>query len=684
MKTLDRPSSRGVGLIAAVAAVMVGFVSIAVLASWAIGAETPTRLIRRAPAMVPNTALGLLLAAVGLWFARRHADAAGKTGNAIGKVASSIVLAIGALTTLEYVIGVDLRIDRILDVATRTAESPRRPSPQTGVALTLLGMSLLSVLSRNRGRGRTAQVFAATGTVIGALALTGYAFDARGFYGTPDFLPYTGMAVHTAAGILLLGIGLLALRPDLEIMRLPTSPGAGGKMLRILLPFAVAAPFTINFLALRGAEAGYFTSSYALALAAIAAITVLLLVVWLTAAATERADGRRASIENALRRSRKTYRDAYLREQEATKQLRELDEMKNSFLRAVSHELRTPLTAVIGFSETLIRPEVGLSEEQLDFATRISSNARRLDILFTDLLDLDRLSRGIFTPRRRPVDMAPLIDSVAKVIDLDNRPIDIQIDESGAVAFLDPGQVGRILENLLSNAVRHTPAGTPISVHVYASDDGATLTVDDRGPGVPDTIRETIFQPFTRGPNTTFVAGVGVGLSLVRRFAELHGGRAWVEDRQGGGASFRVSLPAWPANDRPRVLLTSRPDMGSGIEHALDEAGYEVALCVGSGESPACGRCPLVATGSCPLAEGANVVVFARDLDDPENSEVLRAYRAACPRTPVIVQADAATAARHRELLAGCVVVSEQLEADHLIALIRKALGEELVSNSGV
>jgi two-component system sensor histidine kinase KdpD len=101
-----------------------------------------------------------------------------------------------------------------------------------------------------------------------------------------------------------------------------------------------------------------------------------------------------------------------------------------------------------------------------------------------------------------------------------------------------------MVENLVANAEKHTPAGGPIAVSAAAERDGLELRVSDEGPGVPDDHKETIFQPFRRGPDTEFVPGVGLGLSLVARFAELHGGRAWVEDRPGGGATFVVFLPA--------------------------------------------------------------------------------------------------------------------------------------------
>jgi len=231
-------------------------------------------------------------------------------------------------------------------------------------------------------------------------------------------------------------------------------------------------------------------------------------------------------------------------EREAAERLRALDEMKNTFLHAVSHELRTPLSAVLGLAVTLEREEVQLpADERKDLVRRLSANARKLDQLLSDLLDLDRLDRGIMEPRRRPTDVAALVRRTVENSDiLGTRPV--RVAAQLVVVSVDAPKVERIVENLLANAARHTPPGTTIWVHVAPQQGGVLISVEDDGPGISETVRESIFEPFRQGPGApSHSPGVGIGLSLVAKFAELHGGRAWADERPGGGASFKVFLP---------------------------------------------------------------------------------------------------------------------------------------------
>jgi PAS domain S-box-containing protein len=252
------------------------------------------------------------------------------------------------------------------------------------------------------------------------------------------------------------------------------------------------------------------------------------------------------------RAAEEAVREAFEREKVVSKRLIAVDEMKNTFLEAVSHELRTPLSAILGLALTLERRDVNLPPERWkEMMGRLAFNARKLDRLLSDLLDLDRLSRGIVEPRRRATDVGALVRQVVAAAEFD-RPVEVAAE--AVVIAVDPAKIERIVENLVANAVRHTDPGTPIWVRVYAEDAGAVIAVEDAGPGVPSELQEAIFEPFRQGlSNRAHSPGVGIGLSLVARFAELHGGRAWVQDREGGGASFRVYLPAGRPTPEPNA-----------------------------------------------------------------------------------------------------------------------------------
>ncbi len=246
--------------------------------------------------------------------------------------------------------------------------------------------------------------------------------------------------------------------------------------------------------------------------------------------------------EEALRASEQ-------REREAAERLRALDEMKNTFLAAVSHELRSPLTSILGLSLTLERTPQMEDEDRDDLMARLSANARKLDRLLKDLLDIDRLNRGIVEPQYRATDVGVLASRTVESLEsLADRAVIMEAEP--VVVRADPAKVERIVENLLMNAARHTTRDRRIWLRVSPQQGGVLIVVEDDGPGVPAELREVIFEPFRQGPTPSAHApGTGIGLSLVARFAALHEGRAWVEEREGGGASFRVFLPAGPSNE---------------------------------------------------------------------------------------------------------------------------------------
>jgi signal transduction histidine kinase len=182
-------------------------------------------------------------------------------------------------------------------------------------------------------------------------------------------------------------------------------------------------------------------------------------------------------------------------------------------------------------------------QDREDLLTRLAANAKKLDRLLKDLLDIDRLNRGIVEPQYRVTDVATIARRTVESLDaLAEREIIVRTDP--VVIPVDPPKIERIVENLLMNAARHTEADRRIWLTVVPHEGGVRITVEDDGPGVPPELRAAIFEPFRQGPTRSpHSPGTGIGLSLVARFAELHGGRAWVDEREGGGAAFHVVIP---------------------------------------------------------------------------------------------------------------------------------------------
>lgn len=236
-------------------------------------------------------------------------------------------------------------------------------------------------------------------------------------------------------------------------------------------------------------------------------------------------------------------RAALEHERAASEQLRRAVDAHRAFLSGISHELRTPLTGVLGFARTLKDHDEALSlGARRDVIERLTSNAERLGRLLDDLLDLDRLDRGVLEVHLDDIDLAR---SVATIVDeLDAPEHRILVEASATPVRVDRAKVERILDNLVRNAVRHTPPGTSVWVRVVRGEQDVLLVVEDDGPGMAGDA-EGLFEAFVQGEAAASSAspGTGIGLSLVREFARVHGGEAWYEDRDPTGARFCVRLP---------------------------------------------------------------------------------------------------------------------------------------------
>lgn len=241
-----------------------------------------------------------------------------------------------------------------------------------------------------------------------------------------------------------------------------------------------------------------------------------------------------------LEAQRRRLADALVAERDAVARLEELDRMKSAFLDAVSHELRTPLTAVLGLATTL--RDAPLDEElRSTLVARLGENATRLGDVLGKLLDVNRLRADAERVQPEPVAVQELVTNVLAEHPVGTeREVDVDVV---AHAVVDPRVLTRVLVQLLDNARVHTDAEHRVWITAQPDAEGLHVVVADDGDGIPAAVRERIFEFFDHGETRRpHAPGTGLGLSLVAGLARLHSGRAWCDDRPGGGAEFHVVL----------------------------------------------------------------------------------------------------------------------------------------------
>lgn len=232
--------------------------------------------------------------------------------------------------------------------------------------------------------------------------------------------------------------------------------------------------------------------------------------------------------------------------------LQRIDAMRMALLSSVSHDLRTPLTSIKAAASSLLQSDVEWDEEtRRGFAQTIEQEADRLNRLVGNLLDMSRIEEGALKPEKELYSLKTLIYDVLAHMEpiLKGRVVRTYLPADLLLVELDYVQMDEVLTNLIENAVRYTPADSPIEVSAHIKGNEAIVSVADRGPGVPAADLERIFDKFYRvqaqnGQRRGVTpSGTGLGLAVSKGIVEAHGGRIWAELRSGGGLVIFVILP---------------------------------------------------------------------------------------------------------------------------------------------
>jgi signal transduction histidine kinase len=233
---------------------------------------------------------------------------------------------------------------------------------------------------------------------------------------------------------------------------------------------------------------------------------------------------------------------------EAFTQLESASQHKSEFLANMSHELRTPLNAIIGFSEVLLERMFGeINAKQKEYLQDILSSGRHLLSLINDILDISKVEAGRMELEPGPIDLRFVLQNTVSLIRERATRLGIsvamELDQSVGAIEADERRVKQILFNLLSNALKFTPAGGRVTLTAARIDDAVQISVRDTGIGIRGEDQDRIFEEFQQAGPGKAVEGTGLGLALAKRFVEMHGGRIWLESVVGSGSAFMFTLP---------------------------------------------------------------------------------------------------------------------------------------------
>lgn len=266
--------------------------------------------------------------------------------------------------------------------------------------------------------------------------------------------------------------------------------------------------------------------------------------VWVYRDITERRD-----LENRREALLAAERDVRLAIEEQNLRLRELDQLKSEFVANLSHELRTLLTSIIGFTELLSDGAVGpITEGQREYVDIVDRSSHRMLRLMDDMLLLSRLETRSIPVEFAPIDLSELLQEAHT--DFKPSAADARIDlnfeaKDGPPVFGDRGKLRQVIDNLVNNALKFTPAGGKVRVDAVREENSWIVTVTDNGMGIPAGDAEKVFEKFFRASNsdTKRTPGTGLGLSITRAIVEVHHGEVRVASVEGSGTTFTVRLP---------------------------------------------------------------------------------------------------------------------------------------------
>ncbi len=504
--------------------------AVTVLLGWLLESTPLTRVHPSLPAMMPATAVCLILAAGSLGGLLAGPHWALPSG-----LAATGVAAIGAMTLASYIWDIPWPAPGHLAA---------RMSLQTALTYVLLGASLLCTSQKHPHARALAPWLALIALLPPLIALTGYAFLESRLYSTSRGV---GMALHTAVGLKLLSLGVLTLNPKQGPMGAITTSAAGGVMARRMLPTTLL-PLAVGALMIRATPAGLLDPRLADPLFSVAMMVILAAIVWSNAVTLNQLHAEQVKAEQLARAEAERQRALAAENAQLYRTTQQAMREREEVLATVSHDLKNPLSA-IRLSTALLSSRLAKMPDSEALDRQVGAIERAVAHMITlihQLLDAARLDAGqtlVIEPRPEPLDT--LVGEALALIEPQASQKSLRLEQRLATSILVPCDRGRIIQvltNLLGNAVKFTPEGGTLAVECTQADGEIRVAVRDTGPGIPESEQAHLFERHWQAQGTAR-QGSGLGLYIARGIIDAHGGRIWVESTPGMGSTFTFTLP---------------------------------------------------------------------------------------------------------------------------------------------
>ncbi len=401
---------------------------------------------------------------------------------------------------------------------------PGRSSPQTIVSAFLLGLSVCLLPTSSQWLKRATLVSALLGMVVPWFALFGYVSTVNPLYKL-DYSPETGISPLTLIGLLVLGIGIIALQPTAGLLRLLRTHSVGGRLVTRLLPFALIAPLLLGWLVSAGRDAGYLDATTGFALSwGLTSVLFAVLVVW----------------QGVILNRYET------KLQQKSEALAASNHDLQQYAYVVSHDLRAPANNVGLFLQLLQQSyQEELGNDGNEWITRSLASIHHMQALIRNILAYSSINAS--THAFEPVALPDLFTEVTRMLAVAIQESNAEVTSASLPTVIgNRVQLGQLLQNLIGNALKYRGDRTP-RIHVSAEmrDKKWVIAVQDNGIGIAPQYQERVFKVFERLHTQKKYTGTGIGLATCQRIVERHGGAIWVESTTNQGSTFYFTIPDW-------------------------------------------------------------------------------------------------------------------------------------------